>query len=97
LTQLAQSAEEKIFFIESGQIRFFAGLAEISGILKKRGGKMAETKNLTNEKEATFFEMLDYLCSRIDFGKSHLDATSIRCMNILFTELRKDKKKYSIT
>jgi len=53
-------------------------------------------KDLSNEKEATLYEMLDYLCSKIDFGKSALDNTAIVCMNNLFIELRKDTKKYEL-
>ena len=53
-------------------------------------------KNISNEKEATLFEMLDYLCSKINFGASFLDSTAVNSMNILFTELRKDNKKYSL-
>lgn len=41
-------------------------------------------------------EMLDYLCSKIDFSKSALDSAAIRAMNTLFIELKKDKKKYSL-
>lgn len=53
-------------------------------------------KNLSKEKEATLFEMLDYLCSKVDFGKSFLDSTAIVCINKLFIELRKDKKKFDL-
>ena len=53
-------------------------------------------KDLSKEKEATLFEMLDYLCSKIDFGKSALDNTAIVCMNRLFIELRKDEKKIKL-
>jgi len=51
---------------------------------------MAEAKkDLSNEKEATLCEMLDYLCSKIDFSKSFLDTTAIRSMDTLFKELKK--------
>ena len=55
-----------------------------------------EIKNLSNEKDATLFEMLDYLCSKIDFGKSALDSTAIQCMNRLFIELKKQEEKIEI-
>ena len=42
---------------------------------------------------ATLFEMFDYLCSKVDWGKSALDNKAIKCMNQLFIELRKDKNK----
>jgi hypothetical protein len=54
------------------------------------------TKDLSKEKEATLFEMLDYLCSKIDFGKANLDSESVVCMNTLFTELKKDERKFEI-
>ena len=53
-------------------------------------------KDLSNENEATLFEMLDYLCSKIDFGKSALDNTAVGCMNRLFIELRKNNEKIEI-
>lgn len=55
-----------------------------------------DTKNLTDEKEATLFEMLDYMCSGIDFGKAAMDSTAVNCMNILFTKLREQKEKYEL-
>jgi hypothetical protein len=45
------------------------------------------------EKGATLFEMFDYLCSKIDWGKSALDNVSIVCMDTLFKELRKQTDK----
>jgi hypothetical protein len=39
----------------------------------------------------TLLNMFDYLCSKVDWGRSALDNDAINCMNILFTELRKDK------
>ena len=39
----------------------------------------------------TLFNMFDYLCSRVDWGKSALDNKAIICMDTLFRELRKDK------
>lgn len=57
---------------------------------------MSETKDLSNEKEATLYEMFNYLCSKIDFGRSALDGKSIRCMNRLFIELRKQEDKIPI-
>lgn len=53
-------------------------------------------KDLLKEKEATLYEMFDYLCSKIDFSKSFLDATAVRSMNILGIELSKDTKKYQL-
>ena len=40
----------------------------------------------------TLMNMLDYLCSKVNWGKSALDNDAIVCMNTLFTELRKDKR-----
>lgn len=40
-------------------------------------------------------KMFDYLCSKVDWGKSALDNDAINCMNVLFRELRKDDKKYT--
>lgn len=40
----------------------------------------------------TLGNMLDYLCSKVDWGKSALDNEAIVCMNTLFLELRKDKR-----
>jgi len=40
----------------------------------------------------TLANMLDYLCSKVDWGKSALDNDAINCMSILFTELKKDKR-----
>lgn len=42
---------------------------------------------------ATLFEMFDYLCGKVDWGRSNLDSTAVVCMNILFMELRKNTKK----
>jgi len=50
-------------------------------------------KDLSNESEATLCEMFDYLCSKIDFSKSFLDNTAVVCMDKLFKELGKDKRK----
>lgn len=44
------------------------------------------------EKGDTLKNMLDYLCSKVDWGKTALDNSGIRCMNILFLELGKDKR-----
>ena len=57
---------------------------------------MENVKDLSKEEKATLREMLDYLCSKIDFSKSFLDNTAIRCMNTLFTELRKDKRTFEV-
>ena len=53
-------------------------------------------KNLSKETEATLFEMLDYLCCKIDFGHSFLDSTAIVCMDKLFKELKKQEDKISL-
>lgn len=53
-------------------------------------------KDLSKEKEANLCEMFDYLCSKIDFGHSFLDATAIVCMNKLFIELKKLNNKYPL-
>lgn len=53
-----------------------------------------EIKILTQE--PTLYEMYDYLCSKVDWGKSWLDADGVACMNKLFIELKKDKTKYSL-
>jgi len=36
--------------------------------------------------------MFDYLCSKVNWGNSFLDAEAVSCMNTLFIELRKDKR-----
>ncbi len=41
----------------------------------------------------TLYNMFSYFCSRIDFGKSYLDADGIASMNRLFLELKKDTRK----
>ena len=40
----------------------------------------------------TLVNMFDYLCSRVNWGKAALDNAGIQCMDILFTELGKDKR-----
>ena len=40
----------------------------------------------------TLFNMFDYLCSKVNWGKSNLDAEAVTCMNTLFMELRKDER-----
>lgn len=58
---------------------------------------MAEAKkDLSNEKEATLFEMLDYLCSKINFGASHLDNMAVNCMDKLFRKLREQTEKFEL-
>ena len=54
-----------------------------------------KAKKIDLEKGATLFEMLDYLCSKIDFDKSYLDANAVMCMNKLFIELGKQKEKFT--
>ena len=41
----------------------------------------------------TLLNMFDYLCSKVDWGKSALDNKAIVCMNTLFLELRKNNRK----
>jgi len=53
-------------------------------------------KDLSREKEGTLFEMLDYLCSKVDFGGAALDSTAVICMSILFKELLKQKSKFNL-
>lgn len=48
------------------------------------------------EEKDTLFNMFDYLCSKVNWGKSHLDATGIQCMNTLFLELRKQTEKFEL-
>ena len=36
--------------------------------------------------------MFDYVCSRVDWKKSYLDAEAVTCMNTLFIELGKDTR-----
>lgn len=50
-----------------------------------------------NTKAATLFEMADYLLSKMNIGASLLDANAIACMNRLFIELRKDKRKFNVS
>lgn len=40
----------------------------------------------------TLANMFDYLCSRVNWAKSALDADGITCMNTLFLELGKQKE-----
>jgi len=54
-------------------------------------------KDLSKEAEATLCEMLDYLCSKVNFGQANLDAKAVQSMNILFIELKKDKRKFELT
>lgn len=44
------------------------------------------------EKGDTLYNMFDYLCSKVNWGKSALDADAVTCMNTLFIELEKDKR-----
>lgn len=57
---------------------------------------MGKVKDISQEKEATLYEMLNYLCSKVDFGNSFLDATAVRAMNTLFIELQKDNRKFEV-
>ena len=41
----------------------------------------------------TLVNMFDYLCLKVNWGKSALDNDGIICMNTLFIELGKDKRK----
>ena len=40
----------------------------------------------------TLVNMFDYLCSKVNWGKTALDDKAITCMNTLFVELGKDKR-----
>ena len=53
-------------------------------------------KDLSDETEATLFEMFDYFCSKMNFGKSFMDNIAISCMNRLFLELRKQTDKIKL-
>lgn len=53
-------------------------------------------KDLSKATEATLFEMFDYFCSKMDFGKSYMDNVAICCMNRLFLELRKQTDKIKL-
>jgi hypothetical protein len=48
------------------------------------------------EDKDTLFNMFDYLCSRVNWGKAALDSTAIQCMNTLFLELRKQPDKFEL-
>jgi len=52
--------------------------------------KKIYTVNL--EKGDRLVTMLNYLCSKINFAKSNIDAESVTCMNTLFLELEKDTR-----
>ncbi|MDP3025907.1 MAG: hypothetical protein Q8O10_10305 [candidate division Zixibacteria bacterium] len=53
---------------------------------------MAKSYKVDLEKGDTLLNMLDYLCSKVDWGKSALDNKAIICMDTLFKELRKDNR-----
>lgn len=53
-------------------------------------------KKVNLDRGATLFEMFDYLCSKVDWGKAALDADAIVCMDQLFKELRKDVRKIKV-
>jgi hypothetical protein len=53
--------------------------------------KIIRTVDLENGD--TLVNMFDYLCSKVDWGKSNLDGNAVCCMNTLFLELGKDKRK----
>jgi len=78
-----------------------ANIVKVNLILKKLRGeinKMAkrQIKEPDFENGDTLFNMFDYFCSRIDFGKSALDNSAIVCMNTLFQELRKQTEKIKV-
>lgn len=56
----------------------------------KAGCKIERKVDLENGD--TLCNMFDYLCSRVDWGKSYLNAEAVTCMNTLFIELAKDKR-----
>jgi len=51
---------------------------------------------IINTDKATLYEMFDYFCSKIDFGRTFLDAEAVGCINRLYMELGKDKKTYKV-
>ena len=56
----------------------------------KKGCKIIRKVDLENGDR--LINMFDYLCSRVDWDKSYLDAEAVTCMNTLFIELEKDKR-----
>ena len=57
---------------------------------EKMGCKIERKVNLENGDRLV--NMFDYLCSRVDWGKSFLNAEAVTCMNTLFIELGKDTR-----
>lgn len=56
----------------------------------KKGCKIERKVDLDNgDRLVNYF---DYLCSRVDWAKSYLDAEAVTCMNTLFIELGKDTR-----
>lgn len=55
-----------------------------------------EKKIVVLPEKPTLSEMFDYLCSKVDWGKSALDNDAICCMNKLFIELGKQTEKYEL-
>ena len=53
---------------------------------------MTTAQKIDLKEGVTLFQMFDYLCSKVDWGKSWLDADAVCCMNKLFIELRKQKE-----
>lgn len=67
-------------------------LSRIANGLNYRRCFMNNEYKVDLENGDTLLNMLDYLCSRVNWGNAALDATAIQCMNTLFVELRKDKR-----
>ena len=59
--------------------------------MKARTGCKIERK-VDLENGDRLVNMFDYLCSRVNWGKSYLDAKAVTCMNTLFIELGKDER-----
>ena len=53
-------------------------------------------EKITLTEKPTLYEMFDYLCSKVNWGKTNLDCDAVVAMNKLFIELGKDKTKYEI-
>ena len=56
----------------------------------KKGCKIKRKVDLENGDRLV--NMFDYVCSRVDWGKSFLNAEAVTCMNTLFIELGKDNR-----
>ena len=54
--------------------------------------KREEQKTIDVNK-ASLYDMFDYLCGKVDWSKSYLDANAVFCMNTLFNELQKTRNE----